>query len=712
MIRWFSAALLIGAFSLGSSRQATAQDVVLWHAYSDREQEILEQLLSTFEQEEGVHVEAVRLPFGVLSSRLESAVRTGNGPDVFIDAHERLGRYVRSGIVQPLGDDVGASLSLDEGHVDALRFEGQRYGLPLSAKGLALYVNAEYAPYNLEGRTLDELIRAAPPPDVWPLVLEGENGYYAAPFFHAFGAELFEAPDRFAANSPEGTQALTRLAEYFDDGIIPPEPSGALVAQLFGSGQAVYAISGPWLASSLPDSLRYRVLPLPSLDGAGPLRSLVTIEAVMRAQSPQNANADKLLAFLAGEESARVRNVTLDQQVSHACTWAPTCAESRIIDSSGGVLMPSHPNMSQVFEPLSHAIRGVVRGGQDPEQALADAESRFARAVRPLPEEKDTTFGLLLAGALLLLLSFFALQKARSADFRSAVKSSLPAYRYVSVAGIAVLLLVVGPLVVGALMSLFATDGSEIRYVGFTHYAAILSGDGLGLFANGSFWRVLFVTAVWTVLNLALHVALGIGLALLLHRPGLRFRSLYRVLLIVPWAVPNYVTALSWKGMFHSQYGAINAIIEAAGGESIQWFSRFATAFAANITTNVWLGFPFMMVVALGALSAIPKELYEAAKVDGATPFQRLRYITLPMLWPTMIPAIAMGAVWTFNMFNVVFLVSGGEPGGSTEILVSEAYRWAFTRGARYGYAAAYAVLIFGVLWLSTRSRVVRRALS
>lgn len=119
-----------------------------------------------------------------------------------------------------------------------------------------------------------------------------------------------------------------------------------------------------------------------------------------------------------------------------------------------------------------------------------------------------------------------------------------------------------------------------------------------------------------------------------------------------------------------------------------------------------------MMVVALGALSAIPKELYEAARVDGATPFQRLRYITLPMLWPTMVPAIAMGAVWTFNMFNVVFLVSGGEPGGSTEILVSEAYRWAFTRGARYGYAAAYAVLIFGVLWLSTRSRVVRRALS
>lgn len=712
MKRWLSAWLVVCALVFASLTRASAQDVVLWHAYSDREQELLESLIQEFEERERVEVNAVRLPFGVLSSRLESAVRTGNGPDVFIDAHERLGRYVRSGIVQPLSPDVGAELRLRESHVEALRFEGERYGLPLSGKGLALYVNTEYGVRDLDGLTLDELIRADPPPDMWRLVMEGENGYYAAPFFHAFGAELFEAPDGFAANSAEGVQALTRLAEYFDDGLIPPEPDGALVAQLFGSGQALYAISGPWLASSLPDDLDYRVVPLPALEGAGRLRSLVTIEGALRAQSPANAMADRLIAHLAGEHSAQLREGGLDQDVSHERTWAGAHLETRIIDTSNGVLMPSHPNMSQTFEPLSHAIRGVVRGGQDPAQALADAETRFARAVRPLPEEKDTTFGLFLAGALLMLLAFFALQRARSSEFRSAVKSSLPAYRYVSVAGIAVLLLVIGPLVVGALMSLFATDGSEIRYVGFTHYAAILSGDGLGLFANGSFWRVLFVTAVWTVLNLALHVGLGIGLALLLHRPGLRFRGLYRVLLIVPWAVPNYVTALSWKGMFHSQYGAINAIIEAAGGESIQWFSRFATAFAANITTNVWLGFPFMMVVALGALSAIPKELYEAAKVDGATPFQRLRYITLPMLWPTMIPAIAMGAVWTFNMFNVVFLVSGGEPGGSTEILVSEAYRWAFTRGARYGYAAAYAVLIFGVLWLSTRSRVVRKALS
>ncbi|RMH53502.1 MAG: sugar ABC transporter permease, partial [Bacteroidetes bacterium] len=264
-------------------------------------------------------------------------------------------------------------------------------------------------------------------------------------------------------------------------------------------------------------------------------------------------------------------------------------------------------------------------------------------------------------------------------------------------------LLVILPLAVGALTSLFAGHGRDLYYVGLANYVDILTARGGELLGHRSFYLTLAVTVLWTVLNLALHVGIGVALALLLSREGLRLRGVYRVLLIVPWAVPNYVTALAWKGLFHRQFGAINAILEACGAEPVSWFSRWTTAFAANVATNVWLGFPFMMVVTLGALSAVPKELYEAAAVDGATAWQRFRNVTWPMITPVLAPAVAMGAVWTFNMFNVVFLVSGGEPDGTTEILVSEAYRWAFTRGSQYGYAAAYAVLIFGVLWASTR---------
>jgi arabinogalactan oligomer/maltooligosaccharide transport system permease protein len=220
------------------------------------------------------------------------------------------------------------------------------------------------------------------------------------------------------------------------------------------------------------------------------------------------------------------------------------------------------------------------------------------------------------------------------------------------------------------------------------------------------------VTLLWTVLNVALHLGIGLGLALILNRATLRLRPLYRVLLILPWAVPNYITALIWKGLFHKQFGAINGFLELLGLEAVSWFSSFGTAFFANLCTNVWLGFPFMMVICMGALQSIPTDLYEAAEIDGAGWLSKLRYVTLPLLRPALIPAVLLGTVWTFNSFNIVYLVSGGEPDGATEILISEAYKWAFTRREQYGYAAAYAVLIFVILlgWSALSARLARQA--
>ena len=166
--------------------------------------------------------------------------------------------------------------------------------------------------------------------------------------------------------------------------------------------------------------------------------------------------------------------------------------------------------------------------------------------------------------------------------------------------------------------------------------------------------------------------------------------------------------------MFNKQYGAVNELLNLFGIESISWFSQFSTAFCANLITNTWLGFPFMMVVALGALQSIPRDLEYAAEVDGASGWQRFRYITLPMLKPAMLPAIILGSVWTFNMFNIIYLVSGGEPDSGTDILISDAYKWAFERGSRYGYAAAYAVLIFGILllWSKMGTKIASRSKS
>ncbi len=215
------------------------------------------------------------------------------------------------------------------------------------------------------------------------------------------------------------------------------------------------------------------------------------------------------------------------------------------------------------------------------------------------------------------------------------------------------------------------------------------------------FWAILGKTLLWTVLNVTAHVAIGVFLAVLLHQKFLRGRAAWRVLLILPWAMPQYIAALTWRGMFNYEYGAVNLFVTKFLHLSpFEWLTNPWQAFNAAVLTNIWLGFPFMMVVALGGLQSIPQDLYEAAEIDGASAWQKFRHVTLPMLRPVMIPAITLGIVWTFNNVNVMWLVTnGGEPADQTHILVSYVYKAAFTM-YRFGWAAALSMIIFAILFL------------
>lgn len=307
------------------------------------------------------------------------------------------------------------------------------------------------------------------------------------------------------------------------------------------------------------------------------------------------------------------------------------------------------------------------------------------------PPVMNPTGAIGLAGLPLVLMIAFGLWT------HSRASANRTAYTYLMPAAVGMGLLVLVPFVVGIALAFMRHDMGTFSWVGLDNFWQILKSEGYGLTHPLSFYFTLAVTILWTALNVALHVGIGLALALVLQRPTLRFRGVYRVLLIVPWAVPSYITALIWKGMFDKQYGMINHVFGIIGIEPVAWFNGFWTAFTANVTTNTWLGFPFMMVVCLGALQSIPRDLYEAADVDGASAWAKFRHITLPLLKPALLPAVILGSVWTFNMFNVIYLVSNGQPHHSTDILITEAYRWAFEQD-RYGYAAAYSVIIFLVL--------------
>jgi arabinogalactan oligomer/maltooligosaccharide transport system permease protein len=224
-------------------------------------------------------------------------------------------------------------------------------------------------------------------------------------------------------------------------------------------------------------------------------------------------------------------------------------------------------------------------------------------------------------------------------------------------------------------------------------------------------WFVFLKTIVWTSVNVAFHVSLGVLLAVALNGP-VQGKALYRILLIIPWAVPAYITALTWRGMFDYEYGAVNLILTRAAQfppvgwllhllnltPPVNWLGDVTHAFQACIVANVWLGFPFMMVIALGGMQGIPHELYEVARIDRASRWRQFWHITLPLLKPVLLPAVTLGTIWTFNNLNVIWLVSsGGEPQDATHILVSYVYKSAFSL-YRYGYGAALSMLIFFLL--------------
>lgn len=711
-------ALLVAIACVFARRTAFAQAleprVVLWHSYRDDEASALSEVLRGFRAAHpGVTVETLAVPFNAYVSKLETAVPHDEGPDLFVGPHDWVSGFVTRRLLASVPEGAVTDALYAPSAVRAFTRDGRVYAYPLALKCVALYLNRDLLGSNEPPRTLEALaaLRTSLPRGAYALAYNAQNSYYHAAFAHAYGSGLLDDAGRYLFDGPDAARSVRLVQGLLRDGVSPDEADGTLVEQLFLANRALAALADTSLAARVGSRVRYVVIPLPDLAETGrALEPFATAEGAYVSAFARNPNAAHALAsYLAGPEGSVVRARTGRQVVANAPAWErPELASDGFLRTFRSAaqrarVMPSHPNLRSAFEPATRALRKALRGGLSVELALSEGSRRFADATRPLPAPGNPIFAQLALGAFALMLALSAVRRARDPQFRAEFRRSVPVYGYVLHAVFVVLLLVVAPLVVGAATSLYAGRDGQLYYAGAANYFDILQARGASLFSAGSFYVVLLVTVLWTAANLTLHLALGVALALLLFRPTLKLKGIYRVLLILPWAVPSYVTALAWRGMFHRQTGAINAILAALHVEPVSWFARFSTAFTANLATNVWLGFPFMMVVTLGALAGIPRDLYEAAEVDGATPWQRFRFITLPLLRPALAPAVAMGAVWTFNQFNVIYLVSGGEPDGQTEILVTEAYRWAFTRQAQYGYAAAYAVLIFGILVLGTR---------
>lgn len=233
-------------------------------------------------------------------------------------------------------------------------------------------------------------------------------------------------------------------------------------------------------------------------------------------------------------------------------------------------------------------------------------------------------------------------------------------------------------------------------WVGFATFAKIFTVD----IWRSTFFGVLGWTIVWTLVASTLQVAIGVFLAIVVHQKEVRFKKFFRTILVLPWAVPGFVTILVFAGLFNDSFGAVNnVILDFFNISPIPWLNDANWTRLALLLIQGWLGFPYIFIVTTGTLQSIPDDLYEAATIDGASSFQKFKNITLPLVLYSMAPIIITQYTFNFNNFNIIYLFNAGGPAvpgstaGGTDILVSWIYKLTM-QNSQYALAAALTILL------------------
>jgi multiple sugar transport system permease protein len=230
--------------------------------------------------------------------------------------------------------------------------------------------------------------------------------------------------------------------------------------------------------------------------------------------------------------------------------------------------------------------------------------------------------------------------------------------------------------------------GNVSRFIGLENFVRLWGDD--------RFWNALGNTVYFTVVSVALEVVLGLAIAMLLHR-AFKGKGVMRAIVLIPWAIPTVVAAKMWEWMYNGDFGVLNYLL----GAHINWLGSAAWALNAAIFLDVWKTTPFVALLLMAGLHTIPKELYQAAKVDGASPWVTFARVTLPLLRPLLLVVLIFRTIDAFRVFDTIYVLTGGGPGNTTETLSIYAYKVLF-QTLQFGYGSTLAVTVFFLVGLIT----------
>jgi len=709
--------LAFSFFLISCSSGSKDNEIVIWHNMRPEETKVLQAQINEFmKSNPGIKVLQLFKETEEMRSGYIVAAIGGQGPDLIYGPSDQIGPFVEMKIIKPL-DEVFRPEFINSFNQNALiRVEDRLWQLADKlGNHLMLVYNKDLVP--VPPKTDLELIEIGKKltidkngdgrPDQYGLVWNYTEPYFFIPFLTGFGGWVLDSLDKPSLNTPAMIKALKFMKALRDDyKIIPNEADYNVADALFKEGRAGMMINGDWSWSGYGNAgINYGIAVLPKISSTGlyckPMIAPKGFSINKNVNGARLNEVKKLLEFLLSPEkqletALKVKTFpTRTELYTNEKLLADEVLNKSMQQINNGIPLPIITEMRAIWDAMRPPYQAVLGGSITPEKAAEQMQQQSLIKIKELRESiENPVWGLIVQILMLLvvLVTVFMMRKSIAGFFRNLKKDSF-AYVLSMPAVLIMVAVIFYPFVYNIVLSFSNMSLAHIHdwsIIGFIQYAKV--------FSEPQFYEIFLKTIIWTAANLFFHVVIGVTLALLLNKnlPG---TPIFRTLLILPWAMPQYIVALTWRGMFNYEYGSINLLlVKYLSLSPIEWLKSPVEAFIAVIITNIWLGFPFMMIIALGALQSIPSELYEAADIDGAKWYHKLKSITIPLIKPVMIPAITLGVIWTFNNLNIVWLVSNaGEPSDKTHILVSYVYKAAFNL-YRYGYAAAFSVVLFLIL--------------
>ncbi|OJH42287.1 extracellular solute-binding protein [Cystobacter ferrugineus] len=404
-LRWMFAAAsaCVLAFLPSASSAAETKELVLWHGYRAEEKAALEKLVGQFNSAhaaEGIKVTTLAVPYDAYADKISATVPRGKGPDVFIFAQDRLGGWIEAGnTVEPIDFYLDDELKkrFIPSTLQAMVYRGTTYGLPLNYKSITLIYNKKLVP--TPPKTSGELVTMAKKitdkkAGRFGLAYAYGDFYYHAALMNGFGGGVFGADGAPTMNSPANVKAADQLLKWMDkDGILPAEPTTALITSLFNEGKAGMVFSGPWFLGEIAKGVDYGLAPLPTLDEAGgkPMRPWTTVEGVYVAAPSKNKDAAfELAKFLTSTEGAKVLALEGRQSPANQAVYSDpkVAADAQLkafraqVDTA--VPMPNVPEMSMVWGHATSAMSSILKKTATPKAALDAAQKGVAKDVASL----------------------------------------------------------------------------------------------------------------------------------------------------------------------------------------------------------------------------------------------------------------------------------------------------------------------------------------